>query len=276
MSVEQSLKFTKMNAASNDFIIFDGRNNEINLTPNQVSKISQRYNIGCDQLIIIKNDDQENCFMQIFNQDGSESGACGNATRCVAALLFEENPQLQNLTIKTISQILNCQNLGNEIAVNMGIAKFDSTDIPLSQNINSQGFELEGHIFYALNIGNPHIVTFLENEISNKDFLTLGPKLENHQLFPQKTNVEFAKIINDDLIEVRVHERGAGETMACGSGACAVGILAMKNNFINKKQTTIKFKGGNIKITLNDDNSVTMTGNYQKIFSGEINENFLN
>lgn len=264
-----------MNAASNDFVIFDARNNEISLTTSQIQKICTRTNIGCDQLIIIKNDSSANCFMEIYNTDGSSSNACGNATRCVAALLFEETTS-KEVRIRTNAGILLCSKEGNQISVNMGKPEFESSKIPITKEINTQGFDLLGHKFYAMNIGNPHIVTYLNQELSEEDFLELGAKLESHELFPQKTNVEFAKIITPNLIEARVFERGVGETLACGSGACAIGTLAIKNKLIPTNSTTIRFKGGDIKITLNEDESVTMSGDYHKIFSGTIDETFLN
>ena len=265
----------KMNAVGNDFIIFDGRKSEINLSKEQITKLSQRHNIGCDQLIVIENSNIADCLMQIYNSDGSISGACGNATRCIAGLIFEENPQLKNITIEVSKQILSCSKNSNSISVNMGKAKFSWSEIPLSQEIDSQNLEILGYKFSCMNIGNPHAVSFVENKLTDEEFFKIGKQVENHQLFPQKTNVEFAQIINDNLIEVRVFERGAGETLACGSGACAVGTLAIKHNLIKSNKVTIRFKGGDIIISLEDD-FVIMTGDYNKIFAGTIDENFFN
>jgi len=270
-----NLKFIKMNAVGNDFIIFDARKNPVELTTQQISSISKRQNIGCDQLIIIKKSDFADCLMSIYNSDGSQSGACGNATRCVAGLLFEENSQLQNIKIAVGNQILECQKINNLIAVNMGQPKFSWDKIPLSQEIDSQNIKLFGYKFSTMNIGNPHAVTFIKNTISDAEFFEVGPKVENNPIFPQKTNVEFAKIINDNLIEVRVWERGSGETLACGSGACAVATLAMKHNLVKSNSTTIRYKGGDIIIKL-EEQSIIMIGDYNKIFEGTIDENFIN
>jgi diaminopimelate epimerase len=278
MSAVQNHKisFKKMSGAGNDFAIFDARKSSLELTSKQITKISDRKNIGCDQLIIIKNSDQANCLMEIYNSDGSLSGACGNATRCVAAILFEES-SLTKANIQTAAGILECWRESEElISVNMGIPSFDWNKIPLLEKQDSQKISLLGLNFAAVNVGNPHAVTFIKENISDQKFFETGPKIENNKIFPQRTNVEFAKIINDNLIEVRVWERGAGETLACGTGACAVGILAIKQNLISAKKVTIRFKGGDLQIEWQGEGKpVIMTGNYQKIFEGKIDESFL-
>lgn len=269
----QSLNFIKMNAVGNDFIIFDARKIEINLSKEQIIKLSYRHNIGCDQLIIIKNSENAHCLMQIYNTDGSKSGACGNATRCVAGLIFEENKKLTTIKIEVSKKILNCTKNQNLISVNMGNPKFLWNEIPLAQEIDSQNLEILGYKFLCMNIGNPHAVSFIDKKLTDEEFFKIGQSVENHPLFPQKTNVEFAKIINNNLIEVRVFERGSGETLACGSGACAVGTLAIKHNLIKNNKVTIRFKGGDIIISLKN-NSVIMTGDYHKIFTAIIDESF--
>ena len=251
-----------MSGAGNDFAIFDARKNNITLTSNQVQKISNRKNIGCDQLIILKNSAAVDVEMEIYNSDGSTSGACGNATRCVAALILDETKKSE-IKIKTAAGILTCSKNGNLISVNMGKPQF-------TPNASLYGFD-----FLCVDVGNPHAVTFISDKISDEKFFDVGPKVEKDKFFPNKTNVEFARILSDDLIEVRVFERGAGETLACGSGACAVGVLAIKNSFVKAKKVVIRFKGGDLQIELLDDNSIIMTGGYEKIFSGEIDENFL-
>ncbi len=277
------LPFIKMNGAGNDFVIFDSRIDNISLTAKQIRNISDRKNIGCDQLIIIRNSLEADCLMEIYNPDGSASGACGNATRCVASLLGKDN-----VKIKTQDRILNCKREGNLISVDMGVARFSPEEIPLNlafhlNNNSCHPEPVEGRQasitlfnfnFTCVNVGNPHAVSFV-NEIPNdQEFFTIGPKVETHELFPQKTNVEFAKIISDDLIEVRVWERGAGETLACGSGACAVGILAIKNNLVKNKKVTTRFKGGDLIIEY-DGNHVIMTGGFQKDFLGIVDESLL-
>ncbi len=254
-----SISFIKMSGVRNDFVIFDARNSTINLSAEQIIKISDRKNIGCDQLIIIRNTSDADCLMEIYNPDGSTSGACGNATRCVASLINKNQ-----IKIKTSAGILECKKSNNLISVNMGIPK-------LAGNISLHGFD-----FTCVDVGNPHAVTFLTNPLSDKDFFNIGSKVENDPFFPNKTNVEFARILSDNLIEVRVFERGAGETLACGSGACAVAIAAINQNLIKTKITTIRFKGGDLTIEWQGkQNPVIMTGGFAKIFEGKIDENFL-
>ncbi len=265
-----NLDFIKMNGAGNDFVIFDARKKEIALTSNQIKIISNRKNIGCDQLIIIKSSTKADCLMEIYNSDGSLSGACGNATRCVAAILFNEIDKTE-IKIETAAGILDCTKDESLISVNMGIPKFNWNEIPLSQEIDSQKISLHGLEFASLNIGNPHVVTFIKEKITDKKFFYIGPKIENDSLFPQKTNVEFAQIKSDNLIEVRVWERGAGETLSCGSGACAVGILAIKKGLIKTNKVTTRFKGGDLIIEWNGENSaVIMSGSYETEFLGKV------
>lgn len=252
-----SLSFVKMSGAGNDFVIFDARETAISLTSQQIKKISDRKNIGCDQLIVMKNSAEADCLMEIYNSDGSMSGACGNATRCVAYLLEKDE-----VKIKTAAGILKCWKNGDLISVDMGAPKF-------AEDVTLHGFN-----FAQVDVGNPHAVTFIDKKISDEKFFDVGPKVETDETFPNKTNVEFAQIISDDLIEVRVWERGAGETLACGSGACAVAVAAIKNNLVKSKKITIRFKGGDLQIEWNGD-SIVMTGGYTKIFDGVIDHSFL-
>jgi diaminopimelate epimerase len=305
-----------MSGAGNDFVIFDARHNsEFFLSQSQIQKIANRKIIGCDQLIILKKpslkkrDDAEgvrvinhtntqqvlgessvacgatsffkeglDCLMEIYNSDGSLSGACGNATRCVAAILFSEQSEKSEINIQTSDRILKCWRADeNLISVNMGIPNFDWQKIPLSKQTNSQKISLFDFDFACVNVGNPHAVTFINSPLSDEKFFEIGAKVETNPIFPQKTNVEFAQILSDNLIEVRVWERGAGETLACGSGACAVGVLAIKNYLSAAKKITIRFKGGDLAIEWNGlESAVIMTGGYEKIFAGELDESFFN
>lgn len=258
MSVElrrKSVSFVKMNGAGNDFVIFDAREQAVELTSEQIQKISDRKIIGCDQVIVIRNSDVADCLMEIYNSDGSFSGACGNATRCVASLLNKKNVKIQ-----TAAGVLECWHEGGLISVNMGVPKFEAEKIFL------HGFE-----FDCVDVGNPHAVTFIAQKISDEKFFDVGPKIECDKFFPNKTNVEFARILSDDLIEVRVWERGAGETLACGTGACAVGILAIKKNLAKSKKVLTRFKGGDLFVEWKGaGSSVVMSGSHEKEFDGEI------
>ena len=261
--------FVKMSGASNDFIIIDNRLNLKKIDVEIVKKICHRQNIGCDQLILINNSldnpAEIACEMQIFNSDGSQSSTCGNATRCVAKIIFDEDLSKNKIKIKTQAGILDCFKINeNLIKVNLGAPKV------VNSSINLEGFE-----FIHINVGNPHAVCFVGSIPQDEIFFKTGAKVENNlQYFPQKTNVEFAKIINDSLIEVRVFERGVGETLACGSGACAVGFSAIYKNLIKNKSVIVRFKGGDLLIEF-DGTNIFMTAGTQKIFKGIIDEDFL-
>jgi diaminopimelate epimerase len=269
------IPFLKMSGAGNDFVIFDAREKAVEFTPAQVQKIADRKNVGCDQLIIIKNSSRADCLMEIYNPDGSLAGACGNATRCVAEILFSEK-KIDKTKIETAAGVLECWRDGDLIAVNMGIPNFDWQKIPLSHKSDAQKISLFGFDFACANLGNPHAVAFVARPLSNEEFFKIGPKVENDEIFPQRTNVEFAQILSDDLIDVRVWERGAGETLACGSGACAVAVLAIKNHLVKNRKITTRFKGGDLLIEWNSENSgVIMTGGCEKIFTGVLDTRFL-
>jgi diaminopimelate epimerase len=267
ITINMPINFLKMNAMGNDFVIIDQRLVNYNLSVDSIKKISNRKNIGCDQFIVIENSKNSlaKVFMKIFNTDGSISATCGNATRCVASLLFEENPQLLNLFIETSAGLLECFKISNNlIKVNLGIPKI------ISENIS-----LFDHNFIHIDIGNPHAVSFVKQIPHDDIFFEIAPKIENNtQIFPNKTNVEFAQIIDDSTIRVRVFERGVGETSACGSGACAVAVASIFSNLITKNSVKIIFSGGELLIDF-DGKFVYMTGSFLKIFSGEIYENFL-
>ena len=261
--------FVKMSGASNDFVIIDNRFKPKKINVEIVKKICHRQNIGCDQLILINNSLDKSteiaCEMQIFNSDGSESSTCGNATRCVAKIIFDEDLSKNKIKIKTQAGILDCYKINEDlIKVNLGAPKV------VNPQINLEGFE-----FIHISVGNPHAVAFVDSIPQDEIFFKTGAKVENNlQYFPKKTNVEFAKIINDSLIEVRVFERGVGETLACGSGACAVGFSAIYKNLIKNKSVTVRFKGGDLLIDF-DGTNIFMTAGTQKIFKGIIDDDFL-
>jgi diaminopimelate epimerase len=187
-----------------------------------------------------------------------------------------DEKKIAKINIETAAGILQCHQDGDLIAVNMGTPQFGWQEIPLSKNLGDN-FKIDNlpYKFNAVNMGNPHIVAFLDQELSDEEFLEIAPKLETHSLFPQKTNVEFAQILSQSHIKVRVWERGAGETLACGTGACAVAVAAIKQNLTNADKIKISFKGGDLFIEY-QENQVIMTGGYEKIFSGIINKSFLN
>jgi diaminopimelate epimerase len=271
------INFLKMSGAGNDFVIIDARANNYQFTAQQITKISDRKNIGCDQLILLKNSAKADVLMEIYNADGSQIEICGNATRCVAAILIEEK-SVNQITIEVAAGILSATKDGDLIAVNMGNPKFSWEQIPLSTEKNTEDFMVDGvdnYHFAAVNMGNPHIVSFIKQDLSDEEFFAIAPNLVTHKLFPEQTNIEFAQIVSPNHIKVRVWERGAGETLACGSGSCAVAVAAIRKNLVKREKIKISFKGGDLFVEWLENGSVIMSGGYKKIFNGVIDERFL-
>ena len=271
-----NIKAFKMDGLGNDFVIIDQRIENIELSKDQIIKICNRNFIGCDQLIIIKKNPKLDAELEFYNSDGSSSGAFGNGTRCVADFLSKKNNQ-KKITVWTSSGILKSNILGNNLVeTEIGIPKTNWNEIPLSKNLDTKNLNIKilsknntEHIGgTAVNVGNPHIVFFVK-EIENFDLKKIGPEIENHKLFPEKCNVTLAKVINKNLIKVRVWERGSGLTKACGTAACASAIAGNINGFVEKK-TDIEFKLGKLSIFIDDKNSVHMKGSVSNIKNIEI------
>ncbi|MDA8831639.1 diaminopimelate epimerase [Candidatus Pelagibacter bacterium] len=260
------IKAFKMDGLGNDFVIIDQRSQDFNLDKDQIIKICDRSFIGCDQLILIKKNKEIDANIEFFNSDGSISGACGNGTRCVADLLSKESGK-KEITLLTTSGSLKSKILGNNLVeTEIGIPKVNWQEIPLSKQLNTQDLKIEivdrnntKHIGgIAINVGNPHIIFFVD-DIEAFDLKNIGPKIENHPLFPEKCNVTLAKVINRNLIKVKVWERGAGLTKACGTAACATAVAANINNLV-EKTTDIEFALGSLTISIDERNSIHMKG----------------
>ena len=270
------IKAFKMDGLGNDFVIIDQRIENIKLSKDQIIKICNRNFIGCDQLIFIKKNRKLDAGLEFYNSDGSPSGACGNGTRCIADFLSKENNQ-KEITVWTSSGVLKSNILGNNLVkTEIGIPKTNWNEIPLSENLDTKNLNIKilsknntEHIGgTAINVGNPHIVFFVKN-IENFDLKKIGPEIENHKLFPEKCNVTLAKVINKNLIKVKVWERGSGLTKACGTAACASAIAGNINGFVEKK-TDIEFKLGKLSIFIDDKNRVHMKGSVSDIKNIEI------
>ena len=271
------IKAFKMDGLGNDFVIIDQRSQNYNLTKNQIIKICDREFIGCDQLIFIQKNDEKDARLEFYNSDGSISGACGNGTRCVANLLSKENND-KEIVLWTSSGALKSQILGNNLVeTEIGIAKTNWNEIPLNKNLDTKNLNIKivnknniEHIGgTSVNVGNPHVVFFVDN-IEDYDLKKIGPEIENHNYFPEKCNVTIAKVINEKLIKVKVWERGAGLTKACGTAACATAIAANINGLIDKK-TDIEFALGKLSISIDENNSIHMKGPVSDIKNIEIN-----
>jgi diaminopimelate epimerase len=267
------LPFTKMHGLGNDFAIFDARRDAIALNTHQLQRIAdRRLGVGCDQIIVIHppRADDSDAQMQIYNPDGSEAGACGNATRCVAQLLLAETGGSQ-ATIATANGLLECTALADgQMQIDMGPARLDWRDIPLRQAMDTNHIiipefpELGAGV--AVNMGNPHIVFFTAN-LADIDIANIGPIIERHRFFPERSNVEFAQIINRHTIRMRVWERGAGITLSCGTGACATLVAACRRNLADR-QAQILMPGGALTVEYLRDDHVLMTGPVTMVYRG--------
>ena len=270
------IKAFKMDGLGNDFVIIDNRQKITNLNKKQIIKICNRDFLGCDQLILIETDKSADAFLKFYNSDGGESGACGNGTRCVADLLSKEVNN-KSIVLKTISGYLKSEILGNKIVTTeIGKAKIEWNEIPLSEKLNTKNLNIKitdkNNKEYsggpAVNVGNPHIVFFV-NQVDNFDIRKIGPNIENHKIFPEKCNVTIAQVIDKNLIKVKVWERGAGLTKACGTAACATAFAGKLNNLTNNK-TEIEFENGKLSISIDEKNSIHMTGPVSDIKEIEI------
>ena len=272
-----NFKAFKMDGLGNDFVIIDNRTDEIKLSSDQITKICNRSFIGCDQLIIMNHSEESDADLIFYNSDGSESGACGNGTRCVAYLISEENNK-KEIILRTKSGVLNSKILDkNLVETVIGIPKTEWKEIPISQKMDTKNLNLKitdknkNEYFggTAVNVGNPHAIFFVD-KLENFNLKDIGPNLEINKLFPDRCNITLAEIKDSKKIFVKVWERGAGLTKACGSAACAT-AFASKINGLTGNEVDIEFELGNLSISINKNNSIKMKGAVSNIKSIEIN-----
>jgi diaminopimelate epimerase len=276
------LPFTKMHGLGNDFVVIDARAQDLKLTDAQVRKVADRHiGVGCDQLIVIERSASTlaDAFMRILNADGSEVGACGNATRCVAAVLMDEKGA-QHAIIETAAGLLDAEDVPNGgsrlIGVDMGEAHLDWREIPLAQAGDTLHVPLSvGPLSdpVCTNMGNPH-ATFFVPDADAIDLTTLGPLLEHHKIFPERANIGIAQIISPDRLRLRVWERGTGITLACGSGACAAAVAAARRG-LTGRTVEVVLDGGSLFIEWMADNHVKMTGPIAISFAGMLDRSLL-
>ena len=273
------LKFTKMHGLGNDFMVIDGINQSVTLSPQQIARWADRhFGIGFDQLLLVEKAEKAQALFKyrIFNADGSEVAQCGNGARCFAHFV-----RAKGLTEQTIIPVETHNGLleliiidDTRVQVNMGIPQFEPADIPLEAehrhptyrlHINSRTVE-----FSALSIGNPHAVIVV-NDVATAAVETLGPAIESHPMFPQRVNVGFLQIIDRQQFKLRVYERGSGETQACGSGACAAMIAGRKLDLLDSSATAY-LTGGQLELSWQGEGKpVMMTGETADVYDGEIN-----
>jgi len=270
------IKAFKMDGLGNDFVIIDNRQKITNLNKEQIIKICDREFIGCDQLILIKKSEASDASLEFFNSDGGTSEACGNGTRCVADLIGKETNN-KTIILNTLSGNLKSEILGDKlVSTEIGVGKTKWNEIPLSEDLNTKNLNIkisdlnnnEHTGGMAINVGNPHVIFFVDNN-ENFDIKKIGPEIENHKLFPEKCNVTLATIINQELIKVKVWERGAGLTKACGTAACATAFAAKQNGLTSNK-VDIEFSTGKLSITIDQNNSIHMKGPVSDIKNIEI------
>lgn len=279
------VNFIKMQALGNDFVIIDNYDHDINLLPEWVIFICQRrLGVGCDQLILTEDIEPEKTVrISIYNADGSQAQACGNATRCVASQAMSKY-QVSTIDVKTNNRTLKAtlegrlDSLSNLIKVNMGPASFDSSSIPLRgpslDPMNLTFPELttlagENVVGHALSVGNPHLVVVVK-DLSLIDVAKLGRELEHHPYFPERTNVEFIQVLDRAHIKMKVWERGSGITRACGTGATAAFAVARKLGLVEASNVALHLDGGNLTLSLNPQGDISLVGPATFVYEGHL------
>lgn len=273
--------FTKMHGSGNDYIYVNCLDAEIE-NPSEVSKfVSDRhFGIGSDGLVLILPSEIADFRMRMFNSDGSESEMCGNAVRCVGKYVYDNGHTLKrSIAIETLAGIKKLDmtvedGKVSQVKVDMGEPILKPADIPVNSSESlfvGKPVEIYGQVYKVtcVSMGNPHAVTYVD-DVAGFPLSEVGPRMEHHPLYPRRINAEFAKVIDRETIEMRVWERGAGETLACGTGACAVLVASVLNGY-TKRKAEIRLLGGKLTVEWNEnDNRVYMTGPAVKVFDGEI------
>jgi diaminopimelate epimerase len=272
------MKFFKMNGAGNSFVIFDARREKLSLTPERIREIADPVTgAGADQIIAMEPSIRGDVFMRIWNKDGGEVAACGNATRCVASLVMEEQGS-DALTVETAAgRLAATRNREGRVSVDMGSPLLKWEEIPLSERMDTRGIDLKVgpqdapylQLPGAVNMGNPHCVFFVP-DVSKVDVAGIGAMIEHHPLFPQATNVEFVQVNSPRHMRVRVWERGVGITQACGTGACASVVAANRRGLV-ERSCVVQMDGGDLQVHWREDHDrVILTGPVELEFEGKM------
>ena len=276
------MKFTKMQGCGNDYVYVDSTKELIPNIPETARKVSNRnYGIGSDGLILIKNSDKADFMMDMYNQDGSRGKMCGNGIRCLGKYVYDHGlTDKTNLKIETLSGIKELELFVEDgkvstVKVNMGAPILESSLIPVifdKDRVIDEPIVVGGNVYNltCISMGNPHAVIFVD-ETETFPVAQIGPLFENHEMFPERVNTEFVQILSPKHIKMRVWERGSGETLACGTGACASVVASVLNGH-TEKEVTVSLLGGDLLINYDQDNdTVYMTGPAVEVFNGEIN-----
>jgi diaminopimelate epimerase len=275
------LRFTKVQGLGNDFILINGLEEElrtINFSGLAVEMCNRHFGVGADGLVLLLPSDKADLYMRIINSDGSEAEMCGNAIRCVAKYLFEKGlVRKEKIEVDTpagirVPVLLLDAGQVRAVRVDMGEPRLERLEIPMAGpagQVVDEPLVIDGieYRITAVSMGNPHCILFvpdLEKVLLN----ALGPRVETHEAFPHKTNVEFVQVLSRDEIKMKVWERGAGLTLACGTGACAAVVAGFLNGYTGRK-VTVHLTAGDLNIEWAEDNHLYMTGPAEEVFSGD-------
>jgi len=278
MTDAASIPFRKMNGLGNDFVVLDARARPIALDAEDAQRIGNRSNgVGCDQVIIMEPSQKADVFMRIFNADGSEVDACGNAARCIALIAAEETGRSE-VSVETNAGLLKANvNGADGITIDMGKPRFAWDEIPLAEPFHdTTGIELQIgpvdapvlHTPSVVNVGNPHAI-FWVKDVDAHDLGRFGPLLENHPVFPERANISLAQVTSRDSLRLRTWERGAGLTKACGTAACAAAVAAARKG-LTGRQVTVELPGGVLFIDWTKDDHILMRGPAELEFEGTL------
>jgi diaminopimelate epimerase len=270
----KTIPFDKMQGAGNDYVYVDASRVAVDNPARLAVSISDRhFGVGSDGLVLILPSAVADFRMRMFNADGSEAAMCGNASRCVGKYVYEKGmTDKTEVALETGSGVktlrLTVENgRVQTVSVDMGAPRLAAEQVPVHCR-NAMSVPIDGMTFTCVSMGNPHAVAFVESVAENKKKKT-GRRVENHPLFPERTNVEFAQLISPTLIAMRVWERGSGETLACGTGACATLVAAVLNGRAERR-ATLRLLGGEVEVEWSEaTNRVTLTGGAEWVFSGE-------
>ncbi|MEJ5227469.1 diaminopimelate epimerase [Thermodesulfovibrio sp.] len=272
----EKIYFTKMHGLGNDFILIDCINQSLSKPEKfAIQYCDRRFGIGADQLLLLYSSERADFKMRIFNADGSEVEMCGNGIRCFAKYIWDRGLSNKDiLEVETLAGIIKPKKIGELVQVDMGKPEFTPSKIPVDAD-GDRAFdillEVSGWLakVNCVSMGNPHAVIFLEEDPKNFAVAKYGPIIETHPIFPKRTNVEFAFVKNSSEIVMRVWERGAGETLACGTGACATAVASMVKGLTNRK-VTVHLLGGDLLIEWAENGHVYMTGPAEEVFEGTV------
>ena len=272
------LNFTKMQGLGNDFVVLDGVSHQVSISPGQARKLADRhFGVGCDQILLVEppSDPDVDFDYRIFNQDGSEVNQCGNGARCFAKFVHDRHLTSKDLIrVRTRAGTMEISvNPDRSYSVDLAVPNFEPADIPLAvdQQTATYAIELDGQTvaFSALSLGNPHMVIQVE-DCATAPVASWGETMQHHPLFPERVNVGFMQILDRREINLRVCERGSGETLACGSGACAAAVAGMRLGLLDEA-VLVNLPGGQLKIEWRGDGEpVRLTGPAKTVFHGKI------